>query len=45
MLKMEEKEKENRSDPEDVYSAVIWYRHMPEFPYWDKLETAAVSGN
>lgn len=45
MLEVEEKEKENRSDPVDVYSAVMWYRHVPEFPHWDKSETAAVSGN
>lgn len=45
MLEVEEKEKENRSDAVDVYSAVMWYRHVPEFPHWDKSETAAVSGN
>lgn len=45
MLKMEGKEKENRSDPEDVYGAVMWYRYMPEFSYWDKSETATVSSN
>ena len=45
MLEVEEKEEENRSDPEDVYSAVMRNRHMPEFPRWDKSETAAVSAN
>lgn len=43
MLEMTEKETENRSDHEDVYSAVMWYRHLPEFPRWVKSGTAAVS--
>jgi len=43
MLEIEDKKKENRSDHEDMGSAVTWCRRVPEFPRWGKSETAAVS--